>query len=275
VNYHYRELIDKYQPSILWNDIGYPPGTNVNELFAYFYNRTPEGVVNDRWIQVPKHGRKLITSWPVANFVEWYAQRLVAKGGLAMPAPPHSDYATPEYSTLATISKRKWECVRGIGHSFGYNQMESEDQYMKAPEAVRMLVDIVSKNGNLLLNVGPRADGSIPEGQLACIQGIGKWLKTNGEAIYGTRPWTRAEGKTSCGVDVRFTAKGNTLYAILLDTPLNPEIEIIDLKPAAGSQIELLGHEPALAWRQSGENLWVTLPDHLPDSPAHVLVMKM
>ena len=73
---------------------------------------------------------------------------------------------------------------------------------MSSDELVRMFIDIVSKNGNLLLNVGPMADGTIPELQQKCLLGFGEWMKTNGEALYGTRPWIRAEGETSEGIEI-------------------------------------------------------------------------
>ena len=89
-----------------------------------------------------------------------------------------------------------------------------------------MFVDIVSKNGNLLLNVGPRADGSIPENQASRLRALGAWLDSNGEAIFDTRPWQRANGKTSQGLDLRFTATDEAVYATLLGSPGESEIAI-------------------------------------------------
>ena len=138
VNKHIYELIDRYEPSILWADMGYPPGTNVLEIFAYFYNKIPDGVVNDRWKQIIP-GEKKFTKLD------------------------HCEFTTPEYTVFKKTKKKKWEVCRGIGNSFGYNKFESEENYMTSEELILMLVDIVSKNGNLLLNVGPMADGKIPE----------------------------------------------------------------------------------------------------------------
>jgi alpha-L-fucosidase len=274
VDAHYRELIEKYEPSILWNDIGYPPGTNLNELFAYYYNKVPDGLVNDRWLQIPKKGRLLYTAWPIRNILGWMMKRSAVKQGLTPPKPPHSDYATPEYTTLAKISDRKWECVRGIGKSFGYNRMETPDDYLTITELVRILVDIVSKNGNLLLNMGPMADGTLPKAQVERVMGLGRWLKTNGEAIYESNPWIRAEGKTECGIDIRFTQKKDRIYAILLDTPRKPAIVIKDFRPPSRVKISFLGFRDSLAWTQQGENLRIILPTEIPPQPAHTLMIS-
>ncbi len=274
VNAHYRELVDRYEPAILWNDIGYPPGTNLYDLISYYYNKIPEGVINDRWLQVPKKGRWAYTVWPVRNLLEWLMKRATVKYGIRPPAPPHSDYATPEYTTLSGISKRKWECVRGIGKSFGYNQAEKPDDYLAAPDLIRMLIDIVSKNGNFLLNIGPMSDGTLPEVQLDRVEGMGRWLKVNGEAIYETRPWITAGGKTSCGIDIRYTKKPGRLYAILMDTPAKAEILIKDLRIPQNAVIHLLGSPGNLHWKQAEENLWISLPAQLPMQPAHALMIS-
>jgi len=274
VNKHFRELIDKYEPSILWNDIGYPPETNLYELFAYYYNKIPDGLVNDRWIQIPKRRRWLYTIWPVRKFLERMMKKAIMKNGIKPPRPPHSDYSTPEYTTLSSISKHKWECVRGVGKSFGYNQFETPDHYITAAELVRMLVDIVSKNGSLLLNIGPMADGTLPEVQVERVIALGDWLKVNGDAIYESRPWIRAEGKTDCDIDIRFTKKGDRLYTILMDTPKKANIIIKNFQAPRESTIVFLGTSGVLEWQQKGEDLLISLPDEIPDQPAHVLMIS-
>ncbi|TFG02200.1 MAG: alpha-L-fucosidase [Promethearchaeota archaeon] len=238
---HWYELMEKYDPIILWNDIGfppdYPPKLVLYKIFADFYNKHPDGVINDRWRQ---------------PFVKGMKQ-----------TGPHKDFRTPEYQTFKKAMKKKWESTRGIGFSFGYNKFETEKDYMNSEQLVRMFIDIVSKNGNLLLNVGPMADGTIPEIQKKCLLGLGKWLEVNGDAIYGTRPWSTAEGQTSGGIDVRYTQKKDSLYAILLDTPKNNNITIKSLIIDKDSTVQLLGHEENLIWKQENDNLKISIPENL------------
>jgi alpha-L-fucosidase len=245
-NHHWYELIDDYDPIILWNDIGYPPNTNVYEIFAYFYNKHPDGIINDRWIQFQKSEFK-------------------------HPKVRHRDYDTPEYRIMPEITKRKWESTRGIGYSFGYNKMEDEDDYLRPEALIRMFIDIVSKNGNLLLNVGPKADGTIPELQQKAILGLGKWLEINGESIYETRPWKMAEGKTADEIDLRFTQKNNMLYIHVLDKPLESNLTILSLTIEEFKKIQLLSTKENLAWKQDGENLVISLPEGLSESAVYVL----
>ena len=248
---HWKELIDRYRPSVMWNDIGYPAAADLGELFAYYYNSVPEGVINDRFTQLREQRRK-------------------AGKKLLVPHGPHFDYITPEYATFDEIQEVKWECCRGIGHSFGYNRNEGDEQLLAEDELIHMFVDIVSKNGNLLLNVGPMADGSIPANQADRLRSLGRWLDRNGEAIFDTRPWTRADGKTTQGLDLRFTKAADALFVTLLGTPAESEIAIAGLSAPAEASIQLLGRDGDLAWRQDGADLRVTLPN-LPDSHAHAL----
>ena len=190
-NGHWRELIDRYQTRILWNDIAYPAATDLNELFADYYNQFPDGLVNNRFTQ---------------RF-ELHEGNIVSDN--------HRDFETPEYASFDEIREQKWESCRGIGASFGYNQQEGAEHHLTVQDLVRSFVDIVSKNGNLLLNIGPMADGSIPAIQRERLLGLGTWLDVNGAAIFDTRPWVTAEGATDAGIDVRFTRADATLYATL------------------------------------------------------------
>jgi len=244
---HWYELIDDYGPSILWSDIGAPPLLDLFELFTYYYNNFPDGVINDRWDKLFHEDGKV------------YKMRRTF----------FYDFTTPEYESYNIIKKKKWESNRGIGNSYGYNKMEGESDYLTSNELIKMLVDIVSKNGNLLLNVGPMPDGTIPEIQKKVLQGIGQWLKINGDAIYGTRPWSRAEGKTLDGIEVRFTKKKNKLYLHLLGKPKRREIAIKSLTLSENSTIKIFGYKGNLPWKQEDENLSIILPKNLKKSPVH------
>ena len=268
VNNHWRELIDDYGPSILWSDMGYPPNTNLNELFSYFYNKISDGVVNDRWIQTSPFFRKLIEFRPTGSLISWFGKRMLKKGKNIAFKPPHYDFLTPEYTQSKEISEEKWETCRGIGNSFGYNKFETENDYLSVDELIYMFVDIVSKNGNLLLNVGPMVDGTIPSLQLERLIGLGKWLEVNGEAIFETRPWFIAEGKTMSDLDLRYTQKEDTLYAILLNKP-NTSITINSILVSENTTIHLLGYNDELKWYQEGVNLKIMLPEKIEDFPAY------
>jgi alpha-L-fucosidase len=269
-NHHWRELIKLYRPSILWNDIGYPAAADLKALFADYYNQIPGGVINDRWLQFKGMGSSIFHSRPFRAVLSWAIRRALSRGA-GPPASAFFDFRTAEYTSFDQITVQKWESTRGIGYSFGYNQTEGPEQCISVEKLIRSFVDTVSKNGNLLLNVGPMADGTIPEIQRERLLGLGQWLEVNGEAIFGTRPWVHADGRTGEGIEVRFTQDGKALYAILLDRPGQSQVILESLYVDEGTTVHLLGHQPALAWRQEGENLVITLPQGLPDSPAHTL----
>jgi alpha-L-fucosidase len=256
---HWRELIDRYSPSILWGDIAYPPRTNLFQLFAYFYNRIPEGVVNDRWGQLPLWMHRFVRTPPGRALFNAYAMRLLRKGRAGDVRPPHYDFRTPEFAVMEDTRTKKWETCRGMGHGFGFNREEGDDDYIKLQELIRLLVDIVSKNGNLLLNVGPMPDGTIPAVQVNLLRGLGAWLDTYGEAIYGTRPWQRAEGFTADGGRIRFTRRlsteGETLYAILLDPVHREQVTIKNLQPGEGSVVRDLSTGKPIGFWQEGHDL--------------------
>lgn len=230
-----RELIRKYRPAVLWNDINYPKSGHPLEIMAEYYNAVPEGVIDDRF------------------------------------GVPHSDFVSPEYQTLGKINAKKWEECRGLGRSFGYNRAEGEAETIKKDELIYLLIDIVSKNGNLLLDVGPEADGTIPSVQMDRLKALGAWLAQNGEGIYGTHPWQRAEGETADGMRVRFTQKGDARYAFLLGAPKASSLTIKDLTFSSSATVALLGARGTLAWTQRGNDLQLQLPSSLPGNYAYVL----
>lgn len=236
------ELIERFSPSLLWNDIGWPRPLDPNDTFAHYYGRVPDGIVNDRFDLVA-----------------------VAQGRL------HSDIATPEYSTKAS-AVRKWEVCRGIGRSFGYNRMETEATMPSVDELVWMLVDIVARGGNLLLNVGPTADGQIPIAQAARLTALGWWLRVNASAIYGTRPWRTPVLTAGDGRAVRCTASGDMVYACVQGAP-SGELRLPGIGVGDGSEVRMLGNDRTLPHRVVGDELVITLADHQPPAPATVFAI--
>jgi alpha-L-fucosidase len=178
------ELIDTYKPSVLWNDIGWPFAGehNLPFLLAHYYNTCEDGVIDDRFNGL------------------WH------------------DFTTKEYRVGAMNRESKWEMNRGLGLSFGYNAIEGDKHILSVEKLVSLLVSTVANNGNLLINVGPMADGTIPENQAEKLHGIGRWLEINGEAIYDTTISRRASIETANG-DIHFTKKDSDLYVMIDKAP--------------------------------------------------------
>jgi alpha-L-fucosidase len=254
------ELVDKYQPQLVWFDwwIEQPVFKPYLQQFAaYYYNRGVE------W------KRGVAINYKNQAFPESAAVFDVERGQLA-GIRPHF------WQTDTSISKNSWGYVK--------NQ-----DYKTAGEIVGDLIDIVSKNGALLLNIGPRPDGTIPEPEERALREIGQWLAVNGEAIYGTRPWKRfGEGPTEVvegsftdtkrqpftGQDIRFTTRGNTLYAIALAWP-GEQLTITSLgtsSPHAAGEVtgaSLLGHNGKLEWSRSENGLTIRMPARKPSDYAY------
>jgi alpha-L-fucosidase len=188
-----------------------------------------------------------------------------------------------ERGQLADIRPHFWQTDTAVSkNSWGYVR---DQDYKTADALVDDLIDIVSKNGALLLNIGPRADGTIPDGDTDLLLAIGRWLTVNGEAIYGTRPWkVFGEGPTAVvggafndtkraaftGEDLRFTTRGDTLYATALAWPESGSITVRSLATGTGlygrdvARVELLGHRGALEWTRDARGLVVQLPSEKP-----------
>ena len=256
-NSQIRELIDRYRPSVLWNDIGYPADANVAELMAYYYNCVADGVINDRFGQ-----RRPPKAWlkPLLKLLLPLLMKRALSGEGGLGGQVHYDFHTPEYATFDSIKPFKWECCRGLGSSFGYNRQDTAETTLTARELVHSFVDIVSKNGNLLINVGPMADGTIPEIQQEPLLALGAWLAENGEAIYGTSPWVTPQATTSDALPVSFTKKGDCVYAILLGEPRGDKIVIPGLACAADATVRLLAGDTRVSHRCIGGKLVVDLP---------------
>jgi alpha-L-fucosidase len=189
------------------------------------------------------------------------------------------DKAYPEGATVLDIERGKltdirqlpWQTDDAVSYkSWGYIP---EDSFKTPKYLVNNLIDIVSKNGCLLLNIGPRSDGTIPEEAQNLLLSIGNWLTINGEAIYGTRPWkifgegpTQVAGgafsddkdKPFTADDIRFTTKGNNLFAISMDIP-KKDILVKNLSSSSGNgkikSIELTGSSEKVNWVQAKNGL--------------------
>jgi len=199
----------------------------------------------------------------------------------------HSGVLDVERGQLADLRPLPWQTDTSVSNkSWGYINNDT----FKSPEfVIQQLVDIVSKNGNLLLNIGPRSDGTIPEEVQHVLLDVGAWLNVNGEAIYGTRPWrVYGEGPTKVAAgsfhdtdtthytaeDFRFTTKGDALYAIGLEWPKN-EAVIRSLAATAGSEpvqsVALLGSDTKIFFDQRADGLHVRLPAQSPANYAYAL----
>ena len=268
-----RELIERYKPSVLWNDISWPaPLPRELELFADYYNAIPEGVVNDRWMPMTPEAAAMRDPKVRATIdASLKAHMATAPSkGIIPQLPPHCDFRTPEYAAFEGIETKKWEATRGMSHSFGFNRADTDADYESVEALVHSFIDSVAKNGNLLLNVGPRGeDAQIPAEQVSRLKGFGAWLSANGEGIYGTRPWTRAEGKTADGGRVRFTAKGATVYAHLLDAPKTNEVIIEGADLPAAKKIVHLASGETLACAPWANALKILLNRPLPAASAY------
>jgi alpha-L-fucosidase len=271
---HWRELIDRYQPSLMWNDIGWPRDEGLAGLFADYYNAVPDGVINDRWVQstfsrnrlsvalLRAGGRAIQAAW---RFIPEERKRLT------FPGAKWFDFTTPEYESLSEIREKKWESTRGVGHSFGANRNERPEDIVTAAELVRSLCDIVAKNGNLLIGVGPDERGAIPEQQAAPLRGLGAWMARNGDALRGTRPWEVAGSTTDDGTEVRFTVKAGVVHALLLARPGGREFAVEGIDAVSVSEAVHLGTGATLTRGDRAGTLTLALPEGTPDEDAHAI----
>jgi alpha-L-fucosidase len=255
------EVIDKYEPDLLWFDSGLQRKKfwrsslqefdgHKRSFLSYYYNK----------------GLKLGKEVGVT-----YKDEDLPKGAGILDFERGRNDALSEFIWLTdtSIDEKSWSYVEN-------------PRYKPVNELVDILVVIVSKNGCLLLNVGPRADGTFPDEVKKRLLELGDWLKINGEAIYGTRPWVKyGEGPTKqrggafsekknkvsyTAKDIRFTTRGDVLYTILLDHPRNEETVITSLSKhnqirfGKVKSVSLLGSKEQIQWKQTNDGLMITAP---------------
>jgi alpha-L-fucosidase len=259
------ELVDRYRPQLVWFDWwiqqeAFEP--YLRRFAAYYYNRGHE------W------GQGVAINHKFQAFPEGAAVYDVERGQLGGIRPLF-------WQTDTSVSKNSW----------GY--IENHD-YKEAGDIIRDLVDIVSKNGALLLNIGPRSDGTIPDREVEMLREIGSWLRVNGEAIYGTRPWTvfgegptvvvegsfaDTERQAFTSADIRFTQKPGVLYATILGVPGDGRVTIrslgtnLRLLTEEVKDVVLLGSDAPIDWSLEGDGLHLLTPDKQPSR--HAIVLKI
>jgi alpha-L-fucosidase len=218
------ELINQYHPDDLWADIGGPNDSRT--VFTDYFNQA-------------------LTA----------GQQVTVDNRFGIP---DYDYSTPEYKSSFAFSAKKWEANRGIDpFSFGYNAATPDGSYATADLLITQLVDIVSKNGNLLLDIGPKADGTIPTIMQQRLQEMGAWLTINGESIYDTTYWWRVQESGN----LRFTISPNkAFYITSLVQPGNQVVVNEPVPIQVGDTIQLLGYAGTLQWSQQNGSLVITVP---------------
>ena len=273
VDAHMRELIARYSPSLLWNDVCCPARQDLLALLDFYYESVPDGVINDRFGQFDPEegtglGRRLIET---LQHVLPFKKKHPSAHASAAPTPRHFDFATTENGSPPVEDERMWERVRPVGFSPACNSAETDESLLSVRDLVHLLVDTVAHGGNLLLSLGPAASGQISEAVADRLRGLGDWLKRNGEAIYSTRRWEVTEAVTDEGIEVRYTRKGMTVYAILLGTPAGRAILLPSVRFLPYASIRILGSISHASWFQEGRDVQVRLSEPLKESPAHVI----
>jgi alpha-L-fucosidase len=267
-----RELIDRYRPSVLWNDIAWPAtGSRLWPLFEHYYRAVPDGVVNDRWMPWNPVLAAARSAWVRRAIDAGVGRNMASDGGLVPPKPPHFDVRTPEYVTFDEVQRTPWECVRGMDHSFGYNAASRPEDFLTRDELLWLLADIAAKGGNLLLNVGPRGtDGVLPDEQTDRLEWLVSWVGPHRRALMDTRPWVRPGTVTGEGDPVRFTARGDTVFALVRGTGRTAALG--DVRPTQRTVVTTVDGRP-LPWVDTPTGLSVTLPDGGVESGPAVVVL--
>ncbi|MCF8225137.1 MAG: alpha-L-fucosidase [Bacteroidales bacterium] len=227
-----KDFIDRYDPDILWFDGEWQRPASyyrTPEIVAYFYN----------WAE----GRK----------------EVVSNDRLGMGTRgEHGDFYTSETDEVVERMNEPWEENRSMSESYGYNHLDSLENYLTPDELIEMLVRIVAKGGNLNLMVNPDGTAKIPRLQLNLLKELGSWLEVNGEAIYNTRPYEKLCDNTQLGQPVWYTmSKDSTwAYAIVFDWPKSETFICPGANMVWESDVTMLGYDQPLEWVDVGRDLW-------------------
>ena len=230
-----KSLVERYKPDLIWPDgeWDYPSETwRSTEFLAWLYNESPvkdEVVVNDRWGEETrgKHGGIWTTEYDLVHNADANEMEI----------------------------EHYWEECRGIGTSFGYNRNEYLENYSTSEELVEILINKVARGGNLLLNIGPTADGRIPVIMQQRLVDMGDWLAVNGEAIYGTRKWDDMPAVTP-DTKTYFTRKGRDLYVLCTEFPTRP----FTVENIKSDQVTMLGFSGKINTALKGSTLTIDPP---------------
>jgi alpha-L-fucosidase len=253
-----KDLVTRYTPDILWTDGEWEKSSKEwksEDFLAWLYNDSPVKeniVVNDRWGSETrsKHGGFYTTEYGLIGDKEGIDNSI-----------PHP-----------------WEECRGIGTSFGYNRTESLSDYSTAEQLIKLLVSTVSAGGNLLLDIGPAADGTIPVIMQQRLLEIGHWLKTNGEAIYSTSSYIRKKNDEAINPETNktifFTQKNKELYIICLNWPKNGII-LDGITPEKSVNAVLLGTDRKVSINKNGKSLMIKAPLLTPEDFQLAYVFKV
>ncbi len=235
----YHELIERYDPDYLWNDIAFPDAEALWPLLAEFYNGRPDRMINDRFQPFGEVNRQMAASAEARHaFNHGLAEQLSHPGFAFAPGePPVWDVRTPEYAGLEGVGGQPFEVVRGIGTSFGYKANDPHDAHLSGAELIRDFVRIVGQGGNLLIGLGPKADGSLPPEQAQPLAELGAWLSRHGEAIYGTR----SHGKVEASAEAFLVEAGARRRLLVPEVPADGTIS------APGMGLDRRGLEPGTA----------------------------
>lgn len=279
-----KELIDNYHPDLLYSDSGFP----FSDISREIDNHHPD----------PPYNSEFTFSNVGREMVSYYYNQDIKKNGGKLEAVYNCKQASQgmwvqdlERGVMDSISPFPWQTDTSIGDWY----YRTGQKYKSSTEVVQMLVDIVSKNGNLLLNVVQTPEGDLELDMLKILEDIGDWTTVNGEGIYGTRPWKiygekpadakvvksekANEGKVKYSAkDIRFTKKGNTLYAFCLGMPTE-DISIVSLGKnsklalKAVASVKLLGSNENLQWKQEDNALVISKP--IKTSAVQVIAFKI